>query len=353
MNFMSLDQMMTEANIANQIADGTVDDSAYNVVTRSVNESALMDVREEVESILESKSFMRGEVDLIALAESVNSSLGKSGKDAFQKSVGGKSNEGNRVTENTAGEKKAKAGAAKAKGELAPAKQEVPGPKLPAAKSVVKAAEPTVVKTPVASKEAFQKAVGGKSNEGTRVTEDTAGEKKAKAGVKKEITKLPKQKLPKDFKEKAAKFEGYLDSVKTPANAAIVEGIREAFEITAGKMILEAMNPAQNAHYDQYARPREERDAAIHDLQVEIAQKLQAVYKETRQMVADLSKRLNDGKIWNAGLNSFIYELDDLANKKIYTMRDKLLENNKHTPEEKASYQAAYPSTQAPAPVGQ
>jgi hypothetical protein len=63
MDILDLDKLMEGANIAEKIASGVVDDTAYNALTQTVNEEVLMESRDEVNNIIKNGRNVRGDVD--------------------------------------------------------------------------------------------------------------------------------------------------------------------------------------------------------------------------------------------------------------------------------------------------
>ena len=76
MELFYLEKLMEEAHIADKIAAGVVDDTAYNAVTQTINEGVLMEAEYEAEKVLSTGKDLNGEVNLSELALEVNSALG-------------------------------------------------------------------------------------------------------------------------------------------------------------------------------------------------------------------------------------------------------------------------------------
>ena len=76
MELFYLEKLMEEAHVAEKIAEGIVDETAYNAVTQTINESVLMEAEYEAEKVLSKGKDLAGEVDLKDLASEVNSAFG-------------------------------------------------------------------------------------------------------------------------------------------------------------------------------------------------------------------------------------------------------------------------------------
>lgn len=76
MELFYLEKLMEEAHIAEKIAEGIVDDVAYNAVTQTINESVIMEAQYEAEKVLSHGKDLRGDINLSDLAQEVNSAFG-------------------------------------------------------------------------------------------------------------------------------------------------------------------------------------------------------------------------------------------------------------------------------------
>lgn len=73
---LDLDKLNKEAHVFARIMEGTLDDSAYNAVTQSINESVSNDTREEITGILSRGYDVNDRLDFADLERSVNGAFG-------------------------------------------------------------------------------------------------------------------------------------------------------------------------------------------------------------------------------------------------------------------------------------
>lgn len=76
MDMFNLEKLLEQAQIAEKISNGIVDDQAYNVITKAINESVLMEAHDEVEGILSRGRRINKVVDLSQLESQVNNAFG-------------------------------------------------------------------------------------------------------------------------------------------------------------------------------------------------------------------------------------------------------------------------------------
>ena len=218
MDMLNLEKLLEQAQIADKIADGVVDDQAYNVLTKAINESVLMEAQEEVEGILRRGKEIKGDIDLSQLEAQINGAFG------LAESVSpSQPKEGNTMNKNT---------------------------RLEGATFV---AQPN---TSIKSREAFQKSVdvsnNAKVNSNTEHQIDTPANFKGveskgvtaknsmQAGAKKNIghfeDNAKKQDVPdalvsKPVTEGAAKYIAFVESLRTNENTHLIEAIIKGFNV--------------------------------------------------------------------------------------------------------------------------
>jgi hypothetical protein len=216
MDMLNLEKLLEQAQIAERIADGVVDDQAYNVITKAINESVLMEAQEEVEGILRRGKEIKGVVDLSQLEAQVNGAFGLT--------------ESAKTSQTTKGNNM----------------------KTQSLSEASFVAKPASVKT---AKE-FQNAIStNKSqtlNSNTEHEVDTPAtftgvESKGKsaqsamqAGAKKNVGKfednakkqdVPNELVKKPVTEGAVKFISFVESLKTQDNAPLIEAIIKGFKV--------------------------------------------------------------------------------------------------------------------------
>lgn len=285
MDLLNMEKLMEGAKIADKIADGVVDDQAYNVITKVTNESILMEAREEVDSILEKGKAMRDDVNLSQLESDVNKALGvtegtsakcgcvegqcecSEGQEDTSKQCkcDGKCKCDKKVLEESIdnkGEKMSKKAKVEAKEEKVVAKVEAKEEKVVAkveakeekAEAIVEGKAPVVEPTNADTPEKFQKEVNSTTSEKDNtngehdVSDKASKEKVEKTGVSAQKEKQAGVKsVQKDnLKEKqnevdvekpgaklenADKFKGFVESIKNDENKAVVEAVIKAFDV--------------------------------------------------------------------------------------------------------------------------
>jgi len=216
MDMLNLEKLLEQAQIADKIADGVVDDQAYNVITKAVNESVLMEAQEEVEGILRRGKEIKGVVDLSQLEAQINGAFG--------------------ITESAKPSQTPKGNTMKTKS-------------LSEASFVAK---PASVKTAKEFQNAISTNKSANLNSNTEHQVDApatmAGvESKGKtaqstmqAGAKKNVGKFEdnakKQEVPNELVKKpvtegATKFLSFVESLRTNDNAPLIEAIVRGFKV--------------------------------------------------------------------------------------------------------------------------
>ena len=242
-DLFSMEKLLESAKIAEKIADGVVDDQAYNVLTQCVNEEVLIEGRAEVESILENASEISGEFDLDQLAKEVKEALPEAVAPKVAPKVAAKAK--------VAPKAKVEATAKKECAEACKDKCECKGECECKAKTEAYASNPGKPAAGMDSIEKFLNAAPVKQKDfvdANTNSEHTSSGSADKAEVDKNATSIQKEMVKdadskKKFEEVAKKqnkvnltesinkFKGFVESIKTDENTKFVDAVLKGFDI--------------------------------------------------------------------------------------------------------------------------
>ena len=212
-DLFSMEKLLEGAKIAEKIADGVVDEQAYNVLTQCVNEEVLIESREEVESILENAGKISGELDLDQLAKEV--------KEALPEAAAPK-----------AAPKAALKAVPKAKVEAAAANPGKPAAGMDSIDKFLTAA-PVKQKDFVDANTNSEHTPSGSADkaEVDKNAESTQKEMVKEANAKKKFEEVAKKQNKVNLTESINKFKGFVESIKTDENAKFVDAVINGFDI--------------------------------------------------------------------------------------------------------------------------
>lgn len=235
MDMLDLDKLMRDAKVFEKITEGTVDDSAYNAVTQCINESAIMESREEVEGILSRGNDVNDRLDFSDLEKTINGALGLA--ESAEPKIENDKKETEMKTEpinEAAANPSAGVDSADKFLKAEPVKQ----------KEFVKA------KTDSKDSKALDTANTNGEHDVTEHKSDTSVEKQAESSMKEmqkdadgnkeweeNSKKQEKAEAKAVLKENADKYIGFIESLKNDENAKYINGIIEAFDITIRPLI--------------------------------------------------------------------------------------------------------------------
>ena len=240
-DLFSMEKLLEGAKIAEKIADGVVDEQAYNVLTQCVNEEVLIESREEVESILENAGKISGELDLDQLAKEVKEALPeaaapKAAPKAALKAVPKAKKEC--VKEECAEACKDKCECkGKCKCECKGKTEAAANPGKPAAgmDSIDKflTAAPVKQKDFVDANTNSEHTPSGSADkaEVDKNAESTQKEMVKEANAKKKFEEVAKKQNKVNLTESINKFKGFVESIKTDENAKFVDAVINGFDI--------------------------------------------------------------------------------------------------------------------------
>ena len=235
MDMLDLDKLMRDSKVFERITEGTVDDSAYNAVTQCINESAIMESREEVEGILSRGNDVNDRLDFADLERTINGALGitESAKPKIESDKKEKEMKTQPINEAAAN----------------------PSTGVDSAEKFLKAQpvkQKEFVKAKTDSKDSTELDAANTNSEHV-VTEHKSNksvEKQAESSMKEmqkdaddnkeweeNSKKQEKAEAKSVLKENADKYIGFIESLKTDENAKYINGIIEAFNVTIKPLI--------------------------------------------------------------------------------------------------------------------
>lgn len=218
MDMLNLEKLLEQAQIADKIADGVVDDQAYNVITKAINESVLIEAHDEVEGILRRGKEIKDVVDLTQLEAEINGAFGitestnpsqtKKGNNMKTQSLSEASFVAKPASVKSAKEFQNAVSTSKSANLNSNTEHEVDSP----------ATFQGVESKGVSAKNAMQ--AGAKKNIGH--FEDNA----KKQDVPNDLVKKP-------VTEGATKFISFVESLRTDDNSALIEAIIKGFKVVS------------------------------------------------------------------------------------------------------------------------
>ena len=269
MNILDLEKLSEQVRIAEKISAGFVDEQAYNVVTKVVNESAIMESEDEIKQFHRNSAYIDHNFDLEEMLKTVNAAfegtnstekkmaqnkvfapgeaelqVGAASKGAVSQKqyVDGKLRAPDAVAnswrkQSEEQKKFAKGDEKQTEVTLSNPSKTVEG-KTPGAtlKSATKGVTENAVeiKKPTVPKQDAPKApkINGGPVEAPK-SESNIKSKQAFAGdMKKDAFGGKKQNVPNTIIGGAAKFESFVTSLKTKENSALIEAVISAFRLT-------------------------------------------------------------------------------------------------------------------------
>lgn len=265
MDMLDLDKLMRDANVFDRITEGTMDDSAYNAVTQSINEGVINDTRAEIEGILSRGNDVNDRLDFADLERSVNGVFGITESaepklDKVDKEDEDINNDGNidnqdayiankrkTVESNIKKEEKMKnineANAANPSGGVDSAEKFLKA-------DAVKQTDFVTAKTGSKESKELDKANTNTEHSVTEHKADDTVEKQADSSMKdmqkgadgnkkfEEVAKTqPEAEAKAVLKENADKFEAFVESIKNDENSKYIQGVLEAYAVSIKPLI--------------------------------------------------------------------------------------------------------------------
>lgn len=230
MELFYLEKLMEEAHIADKIADGIVDDAAYNAVTQTINESVILEAQYEAEEVLSHGKDLRGDINLADLQKEINSAFG------LTESVSDINSD--KLTEDTNMKAKLE-NAANPSADIDTADAFLNAP-------AIKQKDFVTAKT--ASKVSTEMAAANTNTEDVVTVQpnDTNVEKQADKvmGSMQKGAEANKKwmAVAKTVTENAGKFTSFVESLKDESNAELLEAVLQAFKVAIP--VLENEEPA-------------------------------------------------------------------------------------------------------------
>jgi len=320
MDLLNMEKLMEGAKIADRIADGVVDEQAYNAVTKTVNEEVLMEAKEEVEKILENGKKIKDEPNLAKLESEVNEALGvekpktescdpqhecklECGEEKMLEECVGKSTE----ECNCKGAEMTKQKTPKMEAKESSTDKKVEAKKQPVTEAKAPVATPAVgVDTP----EKFQQAVAIKQSDFVNAnTEHQVSDTNDKGKIDKEAESAMKEKrkgvdkvrnqnladkqnevdvlkptavAPVAKTENAEKFIGFVESIKTDDTAPMIEAVLKAFNVIYKPVQAEAKVEAVEDKKEPEAKVEAAEDKKEPEAKVEATEEKKVPKKEEK-----------------------------------------------------------------------
>ncbi len=201
----SLEKLLEQAQIAEKISDSTIDNQAYNVTTKAINESVMMESQADVDNILSKGRSINKVVDLTQLESEINQAFG------INESV-----ELNQTKKESDMNTK-------------PAMEAVAAPKKTAATLGVKDAK-SFQKAPATSQTKFVA-----ENAPVVKKADAANEANFKPNAAKQTTPdeiIPKKEVINENAKNAKKYLSFLESLRDDESAPVIEAAIQGFKVS-------------------------------------------------------------------------------------------------------------------------
>ena len=224
-DLFDMEKLLESAKIAEKIANGVVDDQAYNVLTQCVNEEVITECKNEVESILENAAKINGGFDLDTLAKEVSEALPEAAAKVAPKAA------------------PAKAAPAKAKCECgkcecgkveatSAANSGRPAAGMDSIDKFLNAA-PVTQKDFVDANTNYEHKVSGATDkaEVDKTAESAQKEKVKEAEAKKEFEEVAKKQNKVNLTESINRFKGFVESIRTEENSKFADAVLKGFDI--------------------------------------------------------------------------------------------------------------------------
>lgn len=232
---LDLDKLNKDAKVFEQITDSTFDNSAYNAVTQSINESVSLESREDVEKIISNGNDVNDRLDFSDLEKTVKGAFG--------------------IAESAEPEIKKDEKETEMKTESINEAAANPSAGVDTADKFLKAdpvKQTDFVKAKTGSKDSKELNAANTNSEHdvTEHSSDEAVEKQAEGTMKemqkgadgnKEWEEVAKKQAEAEaksvLKENADKYEQFVKGLKNDANAKYIDGILEAFNVAIKPLI--------------------------------------------------------------------------------------------------------------------
>ena len=224
-DLFDMEKLLESAKIAEKIANGVVDDQAYNVLTQCVNEEVITECKNEVESILENAAKINGGFDLDTLAKEVSEALPEAAAKVAPKAA------------------PAKAAPAKAKCECgkcecgkveatSAANSGRPAAGMDSIDKFLNAAPVTQKDFVDANTNSEHKVSGATDKAEVDKTAESAQKEKVKeAEAKKEFEEVAKKQNKVNLTESINRFKGFVESIRTEENSKFADAVLKGFDI--------------------------------------------------------------------------------------------------------------------------
>jgi hypothetical protein len=265
MDMLDLDKLNKEAQVFERITDGTVDDTAYNAVTQSINEGVINDTREEIEGILSKGHDVNDRLDFTDLEKSVNGAFGiteaadpkldKVGEEDADVNNDGEVDEQDEYIKNKRETIESEIKKEDKMENINEASAANPSGGVDSAEKFLKAdavKQTDFVTAKTGSKESkeLDEANTNTEHSVTEHSSDDSVEKQADNSMKemqkgaednKEFVEVAKTQVDAEaksvLKENADKFESFVSSLKNEENAKYIDGILEAYGLSIKSLI--------------------------------------------------------------------------------------------------------------------
>lgn len=265
MDILGLNKLMDKIDLFDNIANGTMDNSAYNAVTQSINESVVNNTSDEIKNIISKGNDVNDRLDFADLERSINGAFGivesaEPKLDKVDKEDNDINNDGKVNTQDTYIANKRETIESNIEKEknmkkINEATTANPSSGVDSAEKFLKAdavKQTDFVKAKTGSKESTALNTANTNTEHA-VTEHKAGdtvEKQADSSMKdmqkgadgnkkfEEVAKTqPEAEAKSVLKENAEKYSAFVESLKTDDNAKYINGILEAFDLSIKSLI--------------------------------------------------------------------------------------------------------------------
>jgi len=240
-----MEKLLESAKIAEKIANGVVDDQAYNVLTQCVNEEVITECKNEVESILENAAKINGGFDLDTLAKEVSEALPEAAAKVAPKAAPAKAAPAKAAPAKAAPAKAAPAKAAPAKAKCECGKCECgkveatsaansgrPAAGMDSIDKFLNAAPVTQKDFVDANTNSEHKVSGATDKAEVDKTAESAQKEKVKeAEAKKEFEEVAKKQNKVNLTESINRFKGFVESIRTEENSKFADAVLKGFDI--------------------------------------------------------------------------------------------------------------------------
>ena len=225
----NLEKLLEQAQIAEKISNGTVDNHAYNVTTKAINESVSMDTHADVDTILSKGRSINKVVDLTQLESEINQAFGIN--ESVQSASTKKESIMNKQTVTEAAAPKKTAATLGVKDAKSFQKAQATSQT-----KFVDANAPAVKKVEAANETNFKK-VESKGVTNANEKENFADKQKGKfqPNATKQTTPdeiIPKKKVVTESVKNAKKYISFLESLRSDENSPLIEAAIQGFKVS-------------------------------------------------------------------------------------------------------------------------